>query len=179
MKTSDILGSTGTPQPPVPARWRPYHRLLLALQARLTGDQSALRADVQAALEPHSESQADTASDQFDHDLALAELQVESGLLGEIGAALDRLRNGTYGVCELTGKPIPPERLQAVPWTRFTVEAEAEVERHGGYGRANLGELRSVLGDASGIASPEDEESPGPLDEIPDRSPSSDPSRGE
>ena len=168
MNTSEILGSSGTPPRPVPSKWRPFQRLLLGLQARLTGDEAALRADVMASLEPHSQSEADSATDQFDHDLALAELQVEAGLLGEIAAALERIGKGTYGTCELTGRPIPAERLRAVPWTRFTVEAEAEVERHGGLGKAQLGALRSVLGSAQGITDAADGEVIDPLDQIPD-----------
>ena len=41
----------------------------------------------------------------------------------EIEEALKRIEKGTYGVCELTNKPIPRARLEAIPWTRFTVTA--------------------------------------------------------
>ena len=45
--------------------------------------------------------------------------------------AIDRIRNGTYGICEMTGKPIQPRRLESIPWTRFSLEAEQELERSG------------------------------------------------
>ena len=48
---------------------------------------------------------------------------------GEVDAALDRLRRGTYGVCEESGKVIPDERLRAVPWTRYTREVAERHER--------------------------------------------------
>jgi len=45
--------------------------------------------------------------------------------------ALKRIEKGTYGVCELTNKPIPRARLEAIPWTRFTVTAQAQLEKDG------------------------------------------------
>ncbi len=42
---------------------------------------------------------------------------------------LQRIKAGTYGVCEQTAKPIPKERLTAVPFTRYTAEAMKEVEK--------------------------------------------------
>jgi RNA polymerase-binding transcription factor DksA len=56
---------------------------------------------------------------------------VEREGLQEIEDALARIHNGTYGICELTGKPIEPERLEVLPWTRFTAAAERQLEREG------------------------------------------------
>jgi hypothetical protein len=47
-------------------------------------------------------------------------------------------------VCELTGKPIPKARLEAIPWTRFTVQAQAQLEREGALKSRRLGQLGSV-----------------------------------
>lgn len=47
----------------------------------------------------------------------------------EIDDALKRVANGTYGLCELTGKPIKAERLQELPWARYSIEAARELER--------------------------------------------------
>jgi RNA polymerase-binding transcription factor DksA len=58
-----------------------------------------------------------------------AALALEEGMLVEIDAALERIREGTYGMCELTGKTIPDERLRALPWTRFTREAAEQLEK--------------------------------------------------
>lgn len=46
----------------------------------------------------------------------------------EIIEALDRIENGTYGVCESTGELIPKSRLEFIPWTRYTIEAAREAE---------------------------------------------------
>lgn len=46
-----------------------------------------------------------------------------------IDAALEKIENGTYGICEVTGKNIPEARLNAIPWTRYSIEAAAEIEK--------------------------------------------------
>lgn len=53
----------------------------------------------------------------------------EGTLLSEIDRALAKMDNGTYGVSERSGRPIPLERLRAVPSARFTAEEEAEIEQ--------------------------------------------------
>ena len=50
------------------------------------------------------------------------------------------IRSGTYGVCELTGNAIEAERLTAIPWTRFSAEAQRELEATGSVARTKLGE---------------------------------------
>jgi hypothetical protein len=62
----------------------------------------------------------------------------------EIEEALKRIEKNTYGICELTGKQIPRARLEAIPWTRFTVEAQAQLERDGALRQRRLGALGTV-----------------------------------
>jgi len=76
----------------------------------------------------YSMHMADAGTDSFDRDLILGLASFEQEALYEVDAALKRIEDGTYGVCELTGRPIPWERLEAVPWTRFSVERETELE---------------------------------------------------
>ncbi|KJF46480.1 MULTISPECIES: TraR/DksA family transcriptional regulator [Bacillus] len=54
--------------------------------------------------------------------------QVDDQLEGEIDAALKRMEDGTYGICEKTGKDIPYERLKAVPYTRYSIDAKINEE---------------------------------------------------
>ena len=77
------------------------------------------------------QQQADSATDEFDHDLALTRLSVEQDALYEINVALNRILNRSYGVCEETGRVIPSARLKAIPWTRFTREVEERLEQDG------------------------------------------------
>ncbi len=74
---------------------------------------------------------ADSGTDNFDRDFALSLLSSDQDAVYEIEEALKRIEKKTYGVCELTGKSIPKARLEAIPWTRFTVEAQAQLEREG------------------------------------------------
>jgi RNA polymerase-binding transcription factor DksA len=99
---------------------------------------------------------ADSGTDNFDRDFALSLLSSDQDAVYEIEEALKRIEKDTYGVCELTGKPIPRQRLEAIPWTRFTVEAQAQLERDGALRQRRLGALGTV--DAVGVAETEPEE---------------------
>ena len=73
--------------------------------------------------------QADAGSDAYDRDFALSLLSQEQDALYEIDQALKRIELGTYGKCEMSGKPIPHPRLEAIPFARFTVECQSQLER--------------------------------------------------
>jgi DnaK suppressor protein len=73
--------------------------------------------------------QADAGSDAYDRDFALSLLSQEQDALYEIDEALKRIEIGTYGKCEMSGKPIPHARLEAIPFARFTVECQSQLEK--------------------------------------------------
>ena len=73
--------------------------------------------------------QADAGSDAYDRDFALSLLSQEQDALYEIEEALKRVDAGTYGVCEMSGKAIPHARLEAIPFARFTVECQTQIEK--------------------------------------------------
>ena len=73
--------------------------------------------------------QADAGSDAYDKDFALSLLSQEQDALYEIEEAIKRVDAGTYGICEMSGKPIMIARLEALPFARYTVECQAELER--------------------------------------------------
>lgn len=79
--------------------------------------------------------QADAGSDAYDRDFALSLLSQEQDSLYEIDEALKRIETGAYGVCEMSGKPILHARLEALPFTRYTVECQAEIEKKNRYSR--------------------------------------------
>ena len=89
--------------------------------------------------------QADAGSDAYDRDFALSLLSQEQDALNEINEALTRMTNGTYGICEMSGKKIPEIRLEALPFTRFTVECQERIERQQMGGRGRL-PVRSLFG---------------------------------
>jgi RNA polymerase-binding transcription factor DksA len=73
--------------------------------------------------------QADAGSDAYDRDFALSLLSQEQDALYEIDQALKRIEVGTYGKCEMSGKPIPHARLEAIPFARFTVQCQSQLEK--------------------------------------------------
>ena len=73
--------------------------------------------------------QADAGSDAYDRDFALSLLSQEQDALYEIEEAIKRIEGETYGVCEMSFKHIPKVRLEAIPYARFTVECQAQLER--------------------------------------------------
>ncbi|MDQ2868454.1 MAG: TraR/DksA family transcriptional regulator [Verrucomicrobiota bacterium] len=73
--------------------------------------------------------QADAGSDAYDRDFALSLLSQEQDALYEIDQALKRIELGTYGKCEMSTKSIPRARLEAIPFARFTVECQSQLEK--------------------------------------------------
>ncbi len=127
--------STNSPRPSDPAlppgisrEWAWHYRALLAARERLQAERSSLARD---AAEPalRGVDQTDAAADEGDQEAALALLAHDEKTLVEIEAALERLRRGTYGICEASGRPIPSARLRALPWCRCTLEAEKAREK--------------------------------------------------
>lgn len=73
--------------------------------------------------------QADAGSDAYEKDFALSLLSQEQDALYEVEEALKRIENSTYGICEMSGESIPPERLEAIPFARYTVECQSKFEK--------------------------------------------------
>ena len=73
--------------------------------------------------------QADAGSDAYDRDFALSLLSQEQDALYEIDEALKRIELGSYGKCEMSGKPIMHARLEAIPFARYTVECQSQLEK--------------------------------------------------
>jgi DnaK suppressor protein len=72
---------------------------------------------------------ADLGTDNYEQEFALGLMDSERKLLREIDNSLGRIEEGTYGICEGTGKPIPKARLEAQPWARYCVEYARMLEQ--------------------------------------------------
>ena len=72
---------------------------------------------------------ADLGTDNFQQEFSLGLMDSERRLIVEIDDALSRIENGTYGICEGTGKPIARARLEAQPWARYSVEYAKMIEK--------------------------------------------------
>jgi len=110
-----------------------YRKILLQKRGELIGDVSAIE---EGALKSERGSSshlpqhmAEQGSDAYDQSLSLDLAAVDRELIREIDEAMKRIDDRTYGLCEITGKPINPERLSELPWTRYSIEAARMLER--------------------------------------------------
>jgi RNA polymerase-binding transcription factor DksA len=105
---------------------------LLELRSRLSESMSGIARETRVEFCDSSvfaTHNGDAGSDACDRDLALSLLSQETNALLEIDEALERIESGSYGICEMSGQPIPASRLKAIPFARFTVEWQAEIEK--------------------------------------------------
>lgn len=141
----------------VAEKFRRYYRLLIGLRNHLTAgielhsEETLKRSakDDAGDLSSYGQHMADAGTDTFDRDFALSMVASEQEALSEIDAAIKRIHDGTYGICEHTAKPIPKDRLLAVPFTRYTAEAQKEIERNRHRSRTQAG-LFGEMGDDAG-----------------------------
>jgi RNA polymerase-binding transcription factor DksA len=155
----------------VPEKFRRYYRLLVDMRDALHKglafhSESALKKsgkDDAGDLSGYSQHLADAGTDTADRDFALSLISNEQEALKEIADAIERMKKGSYGTCEITSKPIPAARLIAVPFTRYSLEGQKELERnrraHRRRGGNPLGEIGDEVGFGTGGGGGEDEPS--------------------
>ena len=146
VSAADILGfNLAEPEPRpknhdesrVPKKFLSYYRLLIELREHVLNGldyhtQETLHRsskDDSGDLSSYGQHMADAGTETFDRDFALSLVSSEKEALHEIEKAIERIFDGTYGICKVTGKPIAKERLKAVPFTRFSVEGQIEFEK--------------------------------------------------
>jgi RNA polymerase-binding transcription factor DksA len=135
----DILGLSPTSAVPnakgprsVPRKFRKYYSLLVELRDQVRQELNLHSNDTLKRSQKEDAGDisisVDAGTDNFDRDFALSLLSSEQEALNEIEAAIERIYEGSYGICQVTGKPIAPERLEAVPFTRFSLEGQRQHE---------------------------------------------------
>ncbi len=163
---ADILGfnpkkqekpSEFKPEEEVPEKYRKYYRLLIDMRKKLTQDielhseESLKRSakDDSGDLSAYGQNMSDGGLNTFDRDFVLSLVSSEQDALTEIDSAIKRIHDGTYGICETTGKQIPKDRLMAVPFTRHCAEAKKNIEKNHYRARTQPG-LFGEMGDEGG-----------------------------
>jgi DnaK suppressor protein len=114
-----------------------FRQLLLEKRGEIIGDVSSMendalkksRLDAAGDLSSMPIHMADIGTDNYEQEFALGLLDSERKLLHEINDALQRIEDGTYGMCEGTGEPIPAARLEASPWARYCVAYARLIEQ--------------------------------------------------
>lgn len=101
---------------------------LLELRERVTGEIISINRD-SLSQNDRDPSLSDQGTDTFDREFALNQLSSEQDVLFEIDEAIRRIETGSYGICEMTEKPINIERLEALPYVRYSIQAQSELEK--------------------------------------------------
>ena len=116
-----------------PAEIEEFKALLLEKRRELLSNVSYMEID--ALREERSDlstmpiHMADLGTDSYEQELTLELMDSERKVIADIDYALNRIEEGTYGICEIGGEPISKLRLGAIPWARFCVACAGLVER--------------------------------------------------
>jgi len=138
--SADILGASRRPK--VPARWVKYYERLCAERDKLLErDCSSLE-----SFQPKLDDLADAASQESQRSLSMVAATATHGLIQEVIDAIRRIERGTYGVCEITGETIAAERLNSVPWARYSLAGQRQIEQEGFARRTGLPTLEGLSG---------------------------------
>lgn len=112
-----------------------FKQLLLEKRAEIVGDvigmEEARAGGNGGELSNMPLHMADVGSDNYEQEFTLGLVESERKLLVAIDAALMRIQNKTYGICIVTGNPIPPVRLEIKPWAKYSIEVVREREKLG------------------------------------------------
>src|SRR5205085_6919791 len=110
-----------------------FRELLLAKRREILGDlrsmeHEALRTSGGSNLSNLPIHMADMGTDNYEQEFTLGLVEKDRQMLREINVALGKIRDGTYGICEGTGKPISKARLEAKPWAKYSIEYTRKLE---------------------------------------------------
>ena len=110
-----------------------FRAMLIKKRAELVGDVNTMENEAlrgqSGALSNSPNHMAEQGSEAYDQALSLDLAAADRKLIREIDDALQRIKDGTYGLCLMTGNPIKPDRLEELPWARYSIEAARELER--------------------------------------------------
>lgn len=109
-------------------KYAKYKKLLLEEKERILNTSKRNLEDIRTDTDDLPD-EADLAATEISQNLAFTLRDRERMLLTEIDQALLRIENNVYGICEVTGEPIESNRLQAMPWTRFSLEGAETREK--------------------------------------------------
>ena len=131
-----------------PEDLKQFEQRLLEARARITHEMGHLETtvlkvnprDAASELSGYSYHMADAGTDSMEREKAFDIASKEGRLLLEIDDALRRLYNGTYGICEISGKPIGRARLEALPWARLSLDEQEKLEKEQRAGRSMAAE---------------------------------------
>jgi RNA polymerase-binding transcription factor DksA len=144
---ADILGLNR--KPPVARRWANHYQSLCAQRDRLL----ARDCSSPGVASTKMDEMAEAASEEWQRGMTMIAATATQEVLFEVIEAIRRIERGAYGICELTGEPIEAARLRAIPWARYSLRGQDEMERNGFGRKSALPVLEAVT-----EAAPDEEE---------------------
>jgi RNA polymerase-binding transcription factor DksA len=147
----DILGLNRKPR--VPRQWAAHYRQLCAERDRLAERDRSTPQVSSTKMDELAEAGAEESQRSMSWVAASATQEV----LYEVVGALQRIERGVYGICEITGEQIEAARLEAIPWARYSLRGQNELEQGGHGRRTGIPALQSVEAEASDAEDGEDE----------------------
>jgi DnaK suppressor protein len=108
-----------------------FKKRLEEMRRQLTMSLKGSTAEVKTPDEAtgYSQHQADQGTDDFDRTISLEVTSREYNILRQIERALEKIDEGTYGICDISNEEIPIARLEAVPYATMTVKAQEQLEK--------------------------------------------------
>jgi DnaK suppressor protein len=108
-----------------------FHKRLLELKNKMLIVVKGSTELVRAADESkgYSQHQADEGTDDFNRVINLEVTSKEFSVIKQIDRALEKIEDGTYGLCDITGEEIPLKRLEALPYASMTVKSQEKFEK--------------------------------------------------
>ena len=109
-----------------------FRNLILEKKDQAVQDVQRFRKDIENQQEiqgdenAYSSHMADAGTDSIEMEKTNLMIGRQQDLIDHLDRALERIANGTYGICKVTGKPISKERLKAVPHTQTSIEAKKQ-----------------------------------------------------
>ena len=108
-----------------------FKKRLLELRQQITKSVKETTEGVKEIEESrgYSQHQADEGTDDFDKTISLEVSSQEFSILKQVDRALEKINEGTYGICDITQKEIPKARLEAIPYATMTVQAQEDYDK--------------------------------------------------
>ncbi|SHK11154.1 TraR/DksA family transcriptional regulator [Rhodothermus profundi] len=141
--TSNQKTSAQEPEKTEPVRRTPFtdeeleyfRQLILERRRQAVEDIERMKAQLEDAREQggtdtaYSFHMADAGTDAMEREKLFLMIARQQKYISHLDRALERIKNKTYGICKVTGKPIPRERLEAVPHTEVSIEAKLKQKK--------------------------------------------------
>ncbi len=136
---ADAVPTNGRPRKNLagitPKELEGFRDAILAKRREIVGDMSSMEREALRSSGTNLSNlplhMADMGTDNYEQEFTLGLMEKDRKLLRDLNDALAKIQNGTYGICEGTGKPISRARLEAQPWARYSIEYARKIERHG------------------------------------------------